>query len=251
MDEAFAGVGMALPPWLQHMTEQEQAGQAKAILQILIRPAVLPAVVLRTAEVLTQERRQPQQPVLPGIAGPPRYRAAGFRRDIDQIGGAACRGAIFQIEAEAERRPASPARISPYAPRQRLHRRNRRECARPCRRYPDADRAPATAAPVMPDGSPHRPQRRTPARSPHATECLRSRKCRDVRRAAPARPRRRCYRAVAAAASANWRRRAAEAEVTAMLACQQFDDGAGFAMPPHPEHDALVGSIPWVAIIAL
>jgi hypothetical protein len=26
-----------------------------------------------------------------------------------------------------------------------------------------------------------------------------------------------------------------------MAARQEFDDGAGFAMPPHPEHDAFVG----------
>src|SRR6266404_8721355 len=32
-----------------------------------------------------------------------------------------------------------------------------------------------------------------------------------------------------------------QAEVTAVGARQQFDDGGGFAMPPHPQHDAFVG----------
>ena len=31
-DEAFAGIGMALPARLQHVAQQEQAGQAKAVL---------------------------------------------------------------------------------------------------------------------------------------------------------------------------------------------------------------------------
>src|ERR1700742_2760474 len=95
MDEALAGVGMALPSRLQHMTQQEQAGQAKAILQILVRPAILSAVAL------AQEGWQPQQPVPPGIARLPRDRTTGFWRDIDQIAGGAGRGAIFQIEAKA------------------------------------------------------------------------------------------------------------------------------------------------------
>ena len=36
------------------------------------------------------------------LAGLPRHRAAGFRRHVDQIGGLAGRGAVFQIEPEAE-----------------------------------------------------------------------------------------------------------------------------------------------------
>ncbi len=32
-----------------------------------------------------------------------------------------------------------------------------------------------------------------------------------------------------------------QAKVAAMAARQEFDDGAGFAMPPHPQHDAFVG----------
>src|SRR3981189_1249314 len=31
-----------------------------------------------------------------------------------------------------------------------------------------------------------------------------------------------------------------QSKVTSMAARQEFDDGAGFAMPPHPEHDAFV-----------
>jgi len=32
-----------------------------------------------------------------------------------------------------------------------------------------------------------------------------------------------------------------QAEMTAVAARQEFDDGGGFAMPPHPQHDAFVG----------
>ena len=56
-------VGMALPARLQHMAQQEQAGQPKTVLQVLVRPAV------RAALAFAQERRQPQQPVAPGLAG--------------------------------------------------------------------------------------------------------------------------------------------------------------------------------------
>ena len=96
VDKPVAGVGMALAARLQHVTQQEQAGQPKAVLQILIGPAVLAALAF------AQKCRQPQQPVAPGFAGPSRYRAAGFRRDIDQIGGLAGRRAVFQIEPETE-----------------------------------------------------------------------------------------------------------------------------------------------------
>src|SRR5882762_5327924 len=96
VDKTVPGVGMALPAWLQHVAQQEQAGQPKAVLQVLVRPAV------RTALALAQKRRQPQQPVAERLAGSPRHRAAGFRRHVDQIGGLAGRGAVFQIEPEAE-----------------------------------------------------------------------------------------------------------------------------------------------------
>src|SRR5271169_382844 len=32
-----------------------------------------------------------------------------------------------------------------------------------------------------------------------------------------------------------------EAEMTAVTTRQEFDDGGGFAMPPHPQYDAFVG----------
>src|SRR6476661_4539562 len=73
IDKAAAGVGMALPARFQHMAQQEQSREPKTVVQVLIRPAV------RAALVLAQERRQPQQPVSPGIARGPRHRAAGFR----------------------------------------------------------------------------------------------------------------------------------------------------------------------------
>jgi len=57
MDEAFAGVGMALPPRFKHMTEQEQPSQTKAVLQVLIRPAVTAAKVLTEAGFLTRTKR--------------------------------------------------------------------------------------------------------------------------------------------------------------------------------------------------
>src|SRR5882757_8459839 len=96
IDKTVAGVGMALSARFQHMAQQEQSRQPEAVLQVLIRPAV------RAAAAGAQERWQPQQPVAPGIAGLPRHRAAGFRRDINQLSGLAGRGAGFQIEAEAE-----------------------------------------------------------------------------------------------------------------------------------------------------
>ena len=37
---------MALPARLQHVSEQKQPGQAKAVLQILVRPAVRSALAL-------------------------------------------------------------------------------------------------------------------------------------------------------------------------------------------------------------
>src|SRR6266404_2291980 len=79
VDKAIPSVGMALPARLQHVAEQEQSGELKTVLQVLVRPAV------RATTVLTQERRQPQQAVAPGLAGLPRYRAAGLWRDVNQV----------------------------------------------------------------------------------------------------------------------------------------------------------------------
>src|ERR1035438_9951913 len=56
IDKPVAGVGMALPARLQHMAQQEQSGEQKTILQVLIRPAV------RGVLALAQKRRQSQQP---------------------------------------------------------------------------------------------------------------------------------------------------------------------------------------------
>ena len=63
IDKPVAGIGMALPARLQHVAQQEQPGQPKAILQILIRPAV------RCALAFAQKRRQTQQPVAVRLAG--------------------------------------------------------------------------------------------------------------------------------------------------------------------------------------
>src|SRR5262245_57643308 len=63
VDKAFSGVGMALSARLQHVAEQEQAGEPETVLQVLIGKAV------STASVLAQKGRQPQQPVAPGLAG--------------------------------------------------------------------------------------------------------------------------------------------------------------------------------------
>src|SRR5256886_6910232 len=87
---------MALTARLQHVAQQEQPGELKTILEVLAGPAV------RATFALAQERWQPQQPVTPGVSGLPRYRAPGFRRDINELSGLAGRGAGFQIEPEAE-----------------------------------------------------------------------------------------------------------------------------------------------------
>src|SRR5438067_1421704 len=55
----------ALPARFQHMAQQKQSGEPETILQILIRPAI------RGGFAFTQEARQPQQPVAPGLAGRP------------------------------------------------------------------------------------------------------------------------------------------------------------------------------------
>src|SRR6266478_7544970 len=87
---------MALAARLQHVAQQEQSRELNTILQVLVGPTVHPALAL------AQERRQPQQPVAPGFSGLPRYRAAGFRRYINELGSLAGCGAAFQIKAEAE-----------------------------------------------------------------------------------------------------------------------------------------------------
>src|SRR5262245_19753842 len=112
IDEAVARIGMALPARLQHVAQQEAAGEQETVPQILLGPAIdaiFAAVsALRLglsftlAFTLAQERRQPQQFVTPGLAGRARHRAAGLRRYIDQIGGLAGRGAVVEIKPEAE-----------------------------------------------------------------------------------------------------------------------------------------------------
>src|SRR5437660_305879 len=87
---------MALPARFQHMTQQEQAGEPKTVLKVLVRPAV------RTGLAFPQEARQSEQPVAPGFARDTRYRAAEFRRDIDQVRRLSGRGAVFQVKPEAE-----------------------------------------------------------------------------------------------------------------------------------------------------
>src|SRR3981189_127477 len=96
IDKTVAGVGMALPARLQYVAQQEQSRELKAGLQAPVRPAV------QATFALAQELWQPQQPVAPGIAGLPRHRAAGFRRDIDQVGGRAGRRAVLQIKPKPE-----------------------------------------------------------------------------------------------------------------------------------------------------
>src|SRR5687767_5707181 len=96
VDKTIPRVRMALPARFQHVAEQEHAGQAKTVLQVLVRPAVLAALAL------AQKGRQPQQPVAVRFARPPRHRAAGLWRDVDQVRGLAGGGAVFQIQAEAK-----------------------------------------------------------------------------------------------------------------------------------------------------
>src|ERR1700730_15880934 len=91
---------MALPARFQHVAQQEQPGELETVLKVLFRPAV--AGTLASSSALAQEARQAQQPVTPGLAGGTRYRAAGFRRDIGEVGGLPGRGAVFEIKPEAE-----------------------------------------------------------------------------------------------------------------------------------------------------
>ncbi len=51
---------------------------------------------------LAQKRRQPQQPVAPRLTCPARHRAAGFRRNVDQVRGLPGHRAIFQRQPETE-----------------------------------------------------------------------------------------------------------------------------------------------------
>ena len=55
--------------------------------------------------------------------------------------------------------------------------------------------------------------------------------------AASARPALRTLQGVVAGSAAH------KTEMPAVAARQQFDDGAGFAMPPHAEHNAFVGPL--------
>src|SRR5271168_1560621 len=59
IDKTVAGIRMALPARLQHVAQQEQAGERKAVLKVLVGPAV------GSALAVPQKRRQPQQPVAP------------------------------------------------------------------------------------------------------------------------------------------------------------------------------------------
>ena len=175
---------MALPARLQHMAEQEQACQPKAVLQVLVRPAVRPALALSRAKMAatatagrgTARRRAliPRRPISA------RHKSVRWSRRSPRS---------FPGRARSRVRPASPVRTGSGAPRRRRHRRNRPAYARTSRRCLHADRAPATAAPARPDGSRHRWRATTPAGSPRAAACPQRRNSRDARRAAPAKPR--------------------------------------------------------------
>src|SRR6266436_9453509 len=65
VDKTIAGIGMTLPTRFQHVTQQEPAGELKAVLQILLRPAIVE--VSASVFPLPQERRQPQQFIAPGF----------------------------------------------------------------------------------------------------------------------------------------------------------------------------------------
>ena len=51
---------------------------------------------------LRQERRQPEQPVLPGCSRGPRHRPPRLRRHVDEIRGRSGRRALRKVESEAE-----------------------------------------------------------------------------------------------------------------------------------------------------
>lgn len=62
---------MALPPRLQHMAKQEQAGEPEAVLEILLGEVAC-------GFALAQKRRQAQQAVTPRLAGAAGHRAPDF-----------------------------------------------------------------------------------------------------------------------------------------------------------------------------
>src|SRR5436305_3548775 len=82
------------PARLKHVALEEKSGKREGIAQLIRRRLIL--------EFAAQERRQPQHAIPPWLARTARYRTAGFRRDVNQLGGRARRGALIEVEPEAK-----------------------------------------------------------------------------------------------------------------------------------------------------
>ena len=52
IDKSVAGVGMALPARFQHVAQQEQSGERKAVAEVLVRPAIR-AAACPTTDILS------------------------------------------------------------------------------------------------------------------------------------------------------------------------------------------------------
>ena len=204
------------------------------------RPSILVREAARLALAFTQEGRQRQEAVAPGLAGAARYRAARFRRDVDQVGRFARRGAIGEIEPETAFGEHGKLEahhmggglsgileiverllqhlvdvLMRIALRQQAHQRGQMGHAID-RMRGRQQRAGTELRAFDGVGAEMLVEPRPPNRA-HAVAGLQERP----------HPR--------AGAAAH------EAQVPAVLARQQFDDGGGFAMPPDAQHDALVG----------
>ncbi len=231
-NEALACVGVLLPARLQHMPHQEQTGELEAVEQIALRPAAV-------RRVIPQERRQPQQFVPPRLPRLARHRSAGFRRHVDEVVGCTGRRTVGEIETETEfgeHRQFEPHRMNRRVPhvveivqdafqhlidifvriafrQQPRQRRQMGDAINGVRggqhgRGAQPDTVELIVAEVLVE-----------ARAPHRADRI-------------ARLQRRAHPRSAAAAH--------HAEMTAVRARQQFDDGVGLAMPPHAQYDAFI-----------
>src|SRR5204863_5127717 len=92
--KAGAGVGCLDAARLIDMAGEEETGQPEGVLERRRIGAQAGAAL--------QEGRQRQHLVAPGLAGGARDSAPGFRRDIGEVLPRTGRGALAEVEAEAE-----------------------------------------------------------------------------------------------------------------------------------------------------
>ena len=157
--------------------------------------------------VVRQERRQPEQPVLPGRGRGARHRAAGLRRHIAQVILGAGRGAACEVEAKAQLDQHLQFETHHLQPgRHRIVEmlKHRGQMIVHLRMRIALRQQPAQRA-KMRDAIDH--MRRRKLRRAMQAQRLDRRNCRDARRDARARPPARCCRAAAPDAAACRRRR--------------------------------------------